>query len=286
MISVQAFARWFVVGSFVLANGHVWAQDNGAAADDGSPPMFRTLSIGLGAGLMRFDTNFKFTDRDTGRSVFIDSEGTLGLPETKTVPVLYGLWRPSVRHGIGFGYFSVRRESELLVVDENLGDLNVSGTARLTDDSVFYGLTYNYTLFQDDRAYVIATAGINVIDLEYRFEARGSLSLGDEPVSSGQYVESFQQVAPLPTIGLDSWFMLTPKWAFGARAAFVAGEISDVKALITEASIRAKYTVNRNVGLFLGVRYFDAVIDITKPSRLDEITYGLDGLVFGIDIGF
>lgn len=286
MISTQAIARWIVAASLVLASGQLPAQVDRAASPADASSLFRTLSIGVGAGFMRFDTNFKFTDRGNGRSVFIDSEGTLGLPEIKAVPIVYGLWRPSLKHGIGFGYFSVRRESELIAVDENLGDLNVSGLARLTDDSTFYGLTYNYTLFQDDRAYVIATAGVNVIDLEYSFVAEGSVALGGQPAASDRYDESFRQVAPFPTFGLDSWFVLTPKWAIGARAAFVAGDISDVKALITGASIRAKYTVNSNVGLFLGLRYFDADIDITKTSRLYEITYGLDGLVMGIDVGF
>jgi len=48
----------------------------------------RTLSVGIAAGLMRFDTNFKFTDRDNDVSVFLDAEGTLGLPEAKAMPLL------------------------------------------------------------------------------------------------------------------------------------------------------------------------------------------------------
>ena len=249
-------------------------------------PLNRTFSLGLAGGFMRFDTNFKFTNLDTGRSVFIDSEGTLGLPETKTVPIVYGFWRPSKKHGLGFGYFSFRRESELLLIDRNLGDLNLSGTARLSDDSSFYGLTYNYTLLEDDRALLVATLGVNVIDLEYRLDARGTISIGGEPVSSGQYLETLGQVAPLPTIGIDGWFALTEKWAFGARATFVAGEVNDVKALITEASVRAKYKINPNVGILIGLRYFDAEVDIRKQTRLDEIRYGLDGLIVGIDVGF
>jgi len=32
---------------------------------------------------VRFDTNFRFTDKGSGLSVFVDGEGTLGLPEKK-----------------------------------------------------------------------------------------------------------------------------------------------------------------------------------------------------------
>ena len=262
------------------------AEDGSEVVDPELSPLTRTLSVGVAAGIMRFDSNFKFTDTGTGRSVFIDSEGTFGLPEQKTIPVIYGSWRPSQKHGLGFNYFSVRRDSEFIAFDENLGDLNLTGFARLQDDSRFYGATYNYTLLQDDRALVTATVGINVIDLEYRFDASGTISIGDVPIESGEYVETISQIAPLPTIGIDTSFVLTPKWAFGARAAFVAGDVSDVKAVITEASIRAKYTFNRNFGLLFGLRYFDADIDISRSGRLDEINYGLDGLFIGIDVGY
>ena len=271
----------------ILANAPgASAQTTDTGGEQYMSPLSRTLSIGVAAGYMRFDSNFKFTDVDSGRSVFVDSEGTLGLPEVKTVPILYGAWRPSQKHGVGFGYFSVRRESELLDIDRNLGDLSVSGSAKLDDNSKFYNLTYNYTLFQDDRAFIAAAVGINVIDLEYLFQATGDITIGDEIVESGIYQESIRQIAPLPTFGVDTWFMITPQWAFGAKATFVAGDVSDVKAIITEASIRAKYTINPNMGLIFGIRYFDADIDISRAKRLDEINYGLDGVFLGIDVGY
>jgi hypothetical protein len=77
--------------------------------DPNSLALSRTLSVGIAAGVMRFDTNFKFTDRDTGLSVFLDAEGSLQLPEVKAIPLIYGYWRPSQKHGLGFGYFSISR---------------------------------------------------------------------------------------------------------------------------------------------------------------------------------
>ena len=279
------FLLVLVAGTLLFA-GPASSQESTSGPDIAENPITRKLSIGLAGGLMRFDTNFKFTSRDTGRSVFIDSESSLGLPENKTIPAVFGYWRPSMRHGLGFTYFSVRRESELLVFDENYEDLNITGTALLRDDSKFYGLTYNYTLFQDDRAFLFASLGLNAIDLEYTFDARGTISIGDEPIDSGVYTESLRQFSPFPLIGLDSWFLLTQRWAFGARVAFVGGEFGNVKALITEANIRAKYAINPNVGLIMGVRFFDADVDITSSSKITEITYGLDGLLIGIDVGF
>lgn len=261
-----------------------------AAAQEPDDPhslmLARTLSVGIAAGLMRFDTNFKITDRDSGASVFLDAEGTLQLPETKTIPLVYGFWRPSQKHGVGFGYFSVRRDSELIAIDRNFDDLTLDGRATLSDDTRFYALTYNYTVFQDPRAFVFASFGIKAIDLEYQFDAAGEVSLDGEVIESGNYSKTIAQFAPIPLVGIDAWFALTDKWSFGARAAFVAGEVSDVRAIITESSIRAKYEFNEHVGLFMGVNYFDGDITINDVDAKQEINYGFEGLMLGVDIGF
>jgi hypothetical protein len=261
-----------------------------AAAQDFDDPnslmLGRTLSVGIAAGLMRFDTNFKITDRETGRSVFLDAEGTLQLPETKVMPIVYGYWRPSPKHGLGFGYFSVRRDSELIAIDRNFDDLRLDGRATLTDDTRFYALKYNYTVFQDSRAFVFASFGIKAIDLEYQFDAIGQVSLDGEVIESGTYSSTIEQFAPIPLAGIDAWFALTDKWSFGARAAFVAGDVSDVRAVITESSIRAKYDFNKNVGLIFGINYFDGDITINAADEKQEINYGFDGVMLGIDVGF
>ena len=246
----------------------------------------RKLSVGIAGGLMRFDTNFKFTDRETGRSAFLDSEGSMDLPEVKTIPLIYGFWRPSQKHGVGFAYFSVRRDSDLIAIDRNFGDLSVDGRASLQDDTRFYTLAYNYTLFQDSRAFLFASFGINAIDLKYDFDAFGVLSIDGDPVASGAYSESLEQFAPIPMIGLDALFAITDKWSFGARATFVAGEVSDVRALILESRIRAKYDFNDNVSLLIGLNYFDGDVTLNDTDRKTEINYGFEGLFLGIDIGF
>jgi hypothetical protein len=246
----------------------------------------RKLSVGIAAGPMRFDTNFKFTNRDTGRSVFLDSEGSMDLPEVKAIPLIYGFYRPSPKHGIGFGYFSVFRDSQLVSIDRNFGDLSVDGRAALEDDTRFYTLSYNYTLFQDSRAFLFASLGINAIDLKYDFDAFGVLSIDDVPITTGAYSDSLEQFAPIPMIGLDAWFAITDKWSFGARASFVAGEVSDVRALILESRIRAKYDFNEHIGLLIGLIYFDGDVTLNDTEKKTEINYGFEGLFVGLDFGF
>jgi hypothetical protein len=141
-------------------------------------------------------------------------------------------------------------------------------------------------VFQDARAFVLASFGIKAIDLEYQFDAVGELSLDGEVIESGRYSKTIAQFAPIPLAGIDAWFALTDKWSFGARAAFVAGEVSDVRAVITESSIRAKYEFNEHVGLIMGINYFDGDITINQADVKTEINYGFEGLMLGLDVGF
>jgi hypothetical protein len=39
------------------------------------------------------NTNAKFTDKETGRSIFVDAEGTLGLSKNEVVPAIFGIYR-------------------------------------------------------------------------------------------------------------------------------------------------------------------------------------------------
>jgi len=153
------------------------------------------FALGVGYGLGRFDTNFKFTSKDSGRSVFIDGEGTLGLPESLSFPIYYGLFRFNKRHSIGFSYFGVKRESTLFQLNEsrdlNLGDLTLTAGANakvtLTDRSSFYNLTYNYTIFDDDRSFLFVSFGLYGLDLTYGLDASGQITLQGDPVVGDSY---------------------------------------------------------------------------------------------------
>ena len=281
---------WLLAGSTAVAAFFIAAQAFGH--DDPVPDtvysenISRTLSIGLAAGYERFDTNFKFTDKSSGRSVFVDAEGTLGLPETDFVPILYGYWRPAKRHGLGFSYFQIKRESTLLAVDENFSDLTVTGNISLSDRSRFYYLSYNYTALQDDRAFIFLSLGLYGLDLNYQLDATGDISFRGVPIIGREYSREADVFAPLPLVGLDAWFAMTPRWALGTKVALVGGKYQDVSGTVVEAKIRAKYAFNRNLSLFFGVNYFQGDIKIDKNARKTDISYGFEGFFAGLDVGF
>ena len=87
-------------------------------------------------------------------------------------------------------------------------------------------------------------------------------------------------------IGIDAWFALTPRWAFGAKLALIGGSYKEVTAKILEIKIRAKYAFNKNVGLSIGFNDFYSVIEIDETDVLTDVIYGFSGLKIGVDVGF
>jgi len=246
----------------------------------------RTLSIGVGVGIERFDTNVKFTDKSTGRKLFIDLEGTLGMPETDTVPILYGYWRINPKHGVGFSYYQIKRETSLLDIDENFGDWTIKGDVNMADESRFYYLSYNYTVYHDDRSFVFLALGLNAIDLRYRLDVNGTVDFNNIAIASSEFDKEVDQIAPLPLIGIDAWFALTPKWAFGTKLAVIGGSYDGISAQILEIKVRAKYAFNKRVGMSFGFNSFTSEIQIDDPDVLTDVNYGFSGFKVGIDLGF
>ena len=243
------------------------------------------FALGVGYAIARFDTNFKFKNKQTGISVFIDGEGTLGLPESDILPVLYGAYRFTNKHSIGFTYFRVKRESTLLDFDDTVDDITITGQVTLRDNTSFYNIFYGYSLYEDERSRVQGLIGINGLDLKYIFEANGTITYPDSSTTATYEVEE-SLFAPLPLLGFQFWYAFTPKWSLDTKVAFVAGQYQETKAWVVNTSITSKYQFNKHVGGLLGLAYFDADVTIEDSDQRTDINYGYDGLFLGLHVIF
>lgn len=244
------------------------------------------FSLGVGFARVRFDTNFKFTDKDTGRDAFVDAEGTLGLPEKENIPVVFGRYRFSKKHALGFSAFRVRRESTLFADELNLGNFTITGEATLSDETSFYYLNYTYTFMQDERSRVFGSIGMYGLDLDYRLDLMGEILYKGVPLASDSYSRNASVFAPLPMVGLDAVFALTPRWSLATRITLVGGKYQDVSALVLDTAVRARYAFSKHIGLILGIKYFNADITIDKSDTKTEVSYGFDGIFIGVGMGF
>lgn len=237
--------------------------------------------LGLGYALVRFDTSVKFTDKATNQSVFVDTEGTLDLPDWDAIPLLYGKYRFSQKHAIGFSYFQVRRESSLFDFDETLEDARVTGTARFLDETSFYNIYYAYTLFEDERSSILWKFGINALDIRYVLEADGTVTYEDM-TTTDRLREETGVFAPMPLIGLDFWYAFTPKWGISSNVSLVAGNFDDYRGWVVNTNINARYNITDHMGAVFGISYFDADIIIEDALERTDVNYSYDGIFLGI----
>jgi len=245
------------------------------------PEHIRKSGLGFGYAVVRFDTNVKFTDKTSGSSIFVDTEGTLGLPKVDTVPVLYGSYQISPKHGIGFSYFRVSRESSVFSIDENLEDIQITGNVRFQDNTDFLNLFYSRLLFSDDRSSVRGLIGINSLDIRYVLEAEGTIEGLDGEIRN-ELREDTSILAPLPLFGLNLQYRFTPEWSITTKVSVVAGSYEETRAWVLNTAINSSYQINKHIGAVLGLAYFDADIVINEEDERTDINYGYDGLFIGV----
>lgn len=277
----SALALCLLVATWVVGHpGAAWAAEEPQLKDS-------RFGLGIGAGFMRFDTSFKFTEKSSGRSVFVDSEGSLGLPEEDTIGIVFGRYRFSEKHAIGFSTFRVRRENRLLDGQATLGDYTITGRATLTDRTNFYYLNYTYTFMQDERTRVFGAFGLYGVDLTYALDLFGTIEYQGNPLPDQAYSASASAFAPLPMFGLDAVFALTPRWWFGTRVTLVAGSYEDItSASVLDTAVRAGYRFVEHAGIIFGLEYFSADLTIEDTEFDTDISYRYDGFFVGLHLSF
>lgn len=253
-----------------------------AEADPGDIALFDNddFALGIGAAVVKFDTKFKVTDKQSGDSVFLDPEGNLDLPEISHVTTFYGAYRFNSRHGIGFSYFKINRESTLIDFDKNFDSVRIVGNATIADKTSFYRLDYAYTLFNSASSKIQLDAGIYGLDLKLVFDAEGSITAGDQTVTDSLHEEA-EVFAPLPMIGVNIVYSFTPDWSMGTKVTLVGGSYEDVSATVLQTSVNARYRFTKHVGLLFGLAYFDASVEIEDDLEKTDITYGYNGAYIG-----
>lgn len=170
------------------------------------------LSVGAGPAVIQFDSNFKVTNRDNDQHLFVDTEGTFGLPSVAHSPLITGSYRFTRAHGLTFSYFDIRRKNRILNAELDLGDYTAYGDIEIRDTSSFYSLGYSYALYEDERSFVLASVGLFGLDLGLALEAKGGIRSPMEVLEESSYNESIGFFAPLPLFGLDFWWSYTERW--------------------------------------------------------------------------
>lgn len=59
-----------------------------------------------------------------------------------------------------------------------------------------------------------------------------------------------------------------------------------VSAGVLQTSINARYKIASNIGVLIGITYFDAAVSIEDETNITDVSYNYDGGFIGLHFGF
>lgn len=250
------------------------------------PYQSKNLAIGVGFGIVKFDSKIKVRNRNTGGRRFLDLEGNLDLPETDRVDIVYGAYDFNARHSLVFSYFAIKRDSVLQDFDANYDDIVLlRARVEVQDKSRFFDLGYGYNLFRDDRSSVTAVAGVNLLDLKLVSTASGQLTVDGVTTNYVEIAEA-DVLAPLPLVGLNFSFSFTPRWGISTRIALIDGTYEGISATAWHTTINSTYRLSPRTGILFGITNFDTSVEVNEDDEITDVQYGYSGLFGGMHFVF
>ena len=243
--------------------------------------------IVAGGSSVLFDSSFRFLNKETGNSIFLDPEGQLDLPQRQNVPTLTMLVALKDRHFLSIGATQFRRESEpLLVEDVHLGDLEIiDASVEVWLNSNDFDISYGYKLFADDHIRILGKVGFYTLDLDVGIEAEGHWSYGGVP-GDGLYEQARTLIAPLPLIGVQFNFYVNRRWSLALAVDGMYLPIGDITGRALRSKIHTRYAFGKTVGIIFGIDYFNISVTEQNDERKYEVKYGYDGVFAGLIFAF
>jgi hypothetical protein len=253
------------------------AQKKGNSGVDQHP--WERFSIELGGYLANINSNFRMGLDNLGIGLDINFEEALGLESTALTFNANAKYRFSKnkRHAASFRYFGFsRKATKTLQANIEVNDKIFSAGTVLGSS---FGLSvinaeYSYSFIFDDRIDMNASFGFFVMPI--------NVSVGRDDNEA----ESQSFTAPLPALGLESEFILSPKFSLHQSTHLFYIQLNSLQGKMTDLAITLEYKPIRQLGLGTGFNTFAIDIQQSKTKRplfgdlVGNIGYRHSGILF------
>jgi hypothetical protein len=242
------------------------------------------LQIRIGEFFPSIDSSIRM-DASFGRpGNGLDIERDLGISESKTT--VYGgvSWRFAPRHVLELEYYDLARGG-LTEVDKtwNIGDTTIlaNGLIASTFDVRITRLTYQYMFLQDSKKTLSIMLGTHITRISTSLALSGDLIVDEVPIfvlPEVAVVEAAKSQVPLPHLGLNMNYAVTPRLTGTAMLMGFALEAGKFDGSLLEANLALQYQVARHFGIGGGLKLF--ILDVTEDEN-EFIDYKADLDFFG-----
>jgi len=252
-------------------------------SDPANQPWER-FSLKLGGYLADLDSSVRIGSSTLGLGASVDVEKALGMESSMSVFRAEASYRfgSTRRHIFNLKYYDFRRSASK-TLDAQIEWEGTTYPIGTTVES-YYNIGvlkagYGYAFFQDDRLSLAASIGLFITPIDVGISAAGVGS------------EEEEIIAPLPVVGLNLDFAITPKLFLKQSLEVFYLEIGDFKGAITSLTIACEYNAWKNVGFGLGYDVFNLNIeangsDYPNVDFVGEVEFSYTGLLLYTKIYF
>lgn len=258
------FASVALVGS--LVSGVATAQEASWAVNPGLQDRW-TLEIGGYAPNVDTTANLNTV---FGPGTSVNFEQDLGLDDRKVSATVLGRVRLGDRWRIEAEYFGLNRSGAQAINrsiswGDNTYPVGIAVSSEFDTD--IYRLSGGYSFIKNEQAELGIALGVHATDFRISLAA------------TGVGVETGDELAPLPTVGLYGSYALSPRWLLSGRVDFFTLKYNDYDGSLVNLTAGVDYRFARNFGIGLGYRYVDYDLSITKSRFNGGVEYKFSGPV-------
>lgn len=254
------------------------------AQADAAPPnhLYDKWQFSGAATWVLLGSNARVDPEDGSEGSDVDLEEDLGLHKSKFQGRLSVRWRPGHRHELEAGYQFIRRnKSRTLQVDIEFADTTFPAgfdvKTKFNSDNAF--LTYRFAVMAKENTQLGLALGLGALFLGASIDGVGFVDPDTVRID-----QSFDQIAPLGSIGLYGRFRFADRWHVNADARAIGITIDRFDISVLEGGLAGQYFFTPKWGAELGWSYSGVTVDFTSESgaRSAKIEYDFQTLRLGI----
>ena len=254
-----------------------------AHADDYLSPTNERVRLSLGFMHVSSTTDIRLDSSAGLPGTQINAENVLGLDSSDFEPKFQAMIRAGERHRLRFDYFTLDRTGNTTLTSADAPIvfrdvvLQVGDPVQTNLSMRTLGINYEYSFIHRENFELAATIGLNDTDIS----AQARVSTQTRHVDQKE-----DQAGPLPTLGLDSTYVLSKRFYLDARAQYFKLAVDHLDGSLGFYEFAGLYRLRPNISFAVGYTMAKATLTSRQPRTSGHFDFDSKGPEFFVRIAF
>jgi hypothetical protein len=251
-----------------------------AHADDYLSPTHERVRLSMGFVHLSTTTGIRLDSSQGVRGTPIQLENVLGLDSSNFEPKFQAMVRAGERHRLRFDYFTLDRTGNTTLSSPYVFrdvTLQVGDPVETNLSIRSLGITYEYSFIHREKFELAATLGIHDTDISTRARV----------FTQTRHVNQAEdQAGPVPTLGLDSTYVISKRFYVDARAQYFRVAVNHLNGSLGFYELAGLYRFRPNVAFALGYTATKANLTSRKINNSGYFNLDSKGPEFFVRVAF